>query len=128
MQKKISIEDKDRITAEVNEHVLQNALKQRCNWRDEHKLDDKQLFKLFGEFSSMMQIYRMQENSKDSNSVKVKLEKLNSLIGVRVDPLAHLFPINSNVSSLKYNRMQKEEEHKQFRLNKQDLKEFKVPI
>lgn len=51
------------------------------------------------------------------------------MVGIQSnDPMQALFPLNSNLSSFKYNRMQKEEQHKHFRLKKEDLTEFKVPV
>lgn len=57
------------------------------------------------------------------------MAKLNKQIGLQEeDPLSTLFPMNSNLSSLKYNRMQKEEEHKTYKLKKSDYREFQIPV
>lgn len=51
---KLTERQKDKLKAEANEHVMTNAIKQRKQWREEYKLNDKLLFRLFSEFSSMM--------------------------------------------------------------------------
>ena len=95
LQSELSTFQKDAIKAEVNEHVLQNALKKRSEWRVEHKLDDKQLFVLFSEFSSMMQITREQANDNAPNSMKNKLLKKSKHAGEFNEAMNKLFPICS---------------------------------
>lgn len=41
MQQKLNSMQKKQIKADLNEHILQNALKQREKWREEHHLEDK---------------------------------------------------------------------------------------
>lgn len=38
---KLTQRQKDKLKAEANEHVMQNALKQREAWREKYSLDDR---------------------------------------------------------------------------------------
>ena len=126
--KKLTSQQKDKIKADVNEHVLQNALKQRESWRDEYNLDDRQLYGLFSEFSSMMQISRMQSNDAAAGSLKNEMVKRNMMIGNTDTSMNELFPIGSNMSSLQFNKLQKQQAHKDYKLKQNDLKDFRVPV
>lgn len=109
---KLSQRQKDKLLAETNEHVLINAIKQRKLWREEYKLDDAELFKLFSEFSSMMQINRMQINENAEDSIQNRMLYENEKTGESDAKMSKLFPMGSGISSMKYNLLQREERHK----------------
>ena len=60
--------------------------------------------------------------------MKVKLAEMYRRNGASDDHMNKLFPIGSNLSSTKYNLMQKAEAHKSYKLKKEDLRDFRVPI
>ena len=70
----------------------------------------------------------MQENDAQSGSLKETMQKKNHLCGETDDKMNSIFPIGSNLSSFKYNKLQKEEAHKNFKLKKNDLRDFRVPV
>ena len=119
---------KDKLKAEANEHVMQNALKQRESWRHKYNLDDRQLFSLFSEFSSMMQIHRMQTNEEAHDSLKNQMKIRNAKTGENDEGMSKLFPMGAKVSSTKYNLMQLEEKHKSYKLKQTDYRDFRVPV
>jgi len=125
---RLTKKEQEQIKSEVNEHVLQNALDQRKSWRDKYKLDERQLYNLFSEFSSMMQISRQQQVENAPCSVKNKLAQANKKTGEVDAMISKLFPMGADVSSNKYNLMRLEEAHKHHRLSKNDYKDFRVPV
>ena len=52
----------------------------------------------------------------------------NSKTGEDDEKLATLFPMGANVSSTKYNLMQRDEKHKLFKMNTQDYRSLRVPV
>ena len=93
------------VKAEMNMHVLQNALEQRKEWRQAFNLNDKELFESFSEFSAMMVINRNKINENNPNSLKNKLEAAT----LNKDYLSEVFPVTT--SSRKYNEFRKNEAH-----------------
>ena len=119
-------EDRSRVEeaevkAEMNMHVLQNTLTQRTEWRNQYKLNDKELFEVFSEFSAMMVLHRQRINEAKPDSMKNRLAAQT----ISKDYLSEIFPVQT--SSRKYNQLKREEAHLQHKLKKKDLADFRVP-
>jgi len=76
----------------------------------------------------MMQISRMQSNDAAAGSLKNEMVKRNLMIGNTDTSMNELFPIGSNMSSLQFNKLQKQQAHKDYKLKQNDLKDFRVPV
>ena len=87
-------------------------MKQREAWRKKFKLEDKQLYHAFSEFSALMMIHRQRMNEQNPRSLTNIMDKLERNQQSKRDYLDSLFPINEKMSSLQYNKYQMELQHK----------------
>ena len=96
--------------AEMNDHIMQNAISQRQIWREQYKITDKNLFSLFSEFTAMMMINRQNINDSHPKSLPSKYKRTEE----GNDYLKDLFQVAGKMSI--YNQDRSMEKTKAFKL------------